>query len=90
MTALARLIAEEIAKWHALPWWPNDADDPEFHAQAKAIAAQIARTGSALDAAHCISRVFSSSFQACPEFSVEGCTKVGKALYERLVAESYV
>lgn len=88
--ALTSIIKEEIAKWHAFPWWPTDPMDPEFDGEAKSIAKQLGRIHSERDAALCLSRVFTSSFQACPQFSPEACLEPGRSLYIRLVAERLI
>src|SRR5688572_14957118 len=84
------IVQEEIARWHAFGWWPQDPTAPEFQGEARAVAGQIDRVRSETDAAHCLSRVFTSAFGPCPEFAPDACLRPGRALYARLVAEGLI
>jgi hypothetical protein len=88
--ALLTLVKQELAKWHAEPWWPIDPEDPEFDREAKSIVKQLGRVASKKDAALCLSRVFASSFCSKKEFSPDACAQAGSSLYQRLVTEGYL
>jgi hypothetical protein len=88
--ALLALVKQELAKWHAEPWWPIDPEDPEFDREAQSIVKQLGRVASKKDAALCLSRVFTSSFYSKKEFSPESCAHAGSSLFQRLVAEGYL
>jgi hypothetical protein len=80
------VVREVIHEWdpHALIRGGAPAD--EWDGEIASLVAQIPRIRSQDDAAHAVSRVFSSTFQ--PEgFSSTDCAEVGRRLYSSL-AES--
>jgi hypothetical protein len=61
----------------------------EFDHEIALIIAQVPRIHSAIDAAHAVSEVFTSSFEP-GRFSVEACAEVGARLFRALVAERLI
>ncbi len=88
------LHAAEICRTVINDWDPyrlitNGAPDDEFESEIASIVGQLARIRSKKDAAHVVSRVFSSAFE--PEyFDVEACADVGATLFDRLVDSKLV
>ena len=63
-------------------WRPTD----EFDREIAAVVAQIPRIGSPTDAAHVLSRVFSSAFEP-NRFRPERCAAAGADLYAALLTQ---
>ena len=76
-------VQEVIHEWDPYALLAGGAPYDEFNSEIKAVVAQLDRIQSSNDAAHVISRVFSSSFE--PElFQTKNCQSVGERLYEVL------
>lgn len=60
-----------------------------FDSEIAAVTAQASRIKSATDAAHTISRVFSSAFES-PHFTPEACLTVGERLFLKLQAQAVI
>lgn len=80
---LFALVAAVIREWDPYSLLAGGAPSDEFDAEIASVTAQVSRIGSPTDAAHVISRVFSSSFEA-ERFSPEVCRAVGETLYLKL------
>lgn len=76
-------VAEVIREWDPYGLLGMGAPADEFDSEISAVVAQIPRIHSAIDAAHAVSRVFSSSFEP-GRFSREACAEVGARLFQRL------
>jgi hypothetical protein len=73
-----------IHEWDPYTLIGDGAPIDEWDSEIASLVAQIRRIKSENDAAHAVSRVFSSAFQ--PEgFSPGDCAEVGKRLYSSLV-----
>lgn len=80
------VVRQVIREWDPYALIAGGAPDDEWDHEIASLVAQIPRIASEKDAAHAVSRVFSSAFQ--PEgFSPADCETVGKRLYLSL-AES--
>ena len=80
------VVRRVIHEWDPYALIGGGAPSDEWDGEIAALVAQIPRIKSEEDAAHAVSRVFSSAFQ--PEgFSPVDCAEVGKRLYAS-VAES--
>ena len=73
-----------IHGWDPYGLLAGGSPSDEFDGEIRAVVGQLGRVRSPLDAAHAISRVFSSSFES-ELFKVEHCREVGKRLYQTLV-----
>jgi len=58
------IVTTVIYNWKPFVWMHDDPSDQEFAGEITAIAKQVDRIVSEIDAAHVISRVFSSSFSS--------------------------
>lgn len=78
-----------INKWN--PFGLADEDNiDEFENEVRSLIRQLARVKSPEDAAHAISRTFSSSFNDADKFSVKNCTEVGQKLFQQLSNEGLI
>ena len=78
------IIRAVIYGWKPFEWLDDDPADPELHRECAAIAKQLDRIRSEKDAAHVVSRVFTSSFDN--RFTVDRCESVGRELFRQLSA----
>jgi len=79
------VVSEIIYAWKPFAWAPADSTDPEFFGEVKGIVKQIPRIQSQVDAAHAVSRVFSSSFgDSSGRFTPQQCASVGEELFSAL------
>jgi hypothetical protein len=78
-----------IHEWDPYALIGGGAPRDEWDSEIASLVAQVPRINSENDAAHAVSRVFSSAFQ--PDgFSAAECTEVGKRLYWSLVDSGLV
>lgn len=77
-------VRSVIHQWDPYDLLAGGAPADEFDSEISAVVNQLHRVRSPLDAAHAISRVFSSSFSS-PSFTVEECRAVGERLHQTLV-----
>jgi hypothetical protein len=78
------VVREVIHEWDPYALIGGGAPGDEWDSEITSLVAQIPRIKSRNDAAHAVSRVFSSAFQ--PEgFSPADCAEVGERLYSSLV-----
>jgi hypothetical protein len=86
---LLALVTRVIAEWDPYALLAGGAPRDEFDAEIASVVTQVQRIKSAADAAHVVSRVFSSSFE--PDlFTPEACAQVGKRLFAELQARGFV
>ena len=79
------IVTTVIYNWKPFAWMYEDPSDQEFAGEIKAIVKQVDRIASEIDAAHVISRVFSSSFSSHKhKFTPEFCQSAGEELYTKL------
>lgn len=71
-------------------WAPYGLPGDEFEREISAVVRHIDRIASPVDAAHCLSRVFTSSFGDPARFSIDVCFGPGLKLYDALVAERII
>jgi len=77
------IVREVIHEWDPYGLIGGGAPADEWDSEIASLVAQIPRIRSQNDAAHTVSRVFSSAFQ--PEgFSPVDCAEVGRRLYSSL------
>ena len=75
--------ADVIREWDPYRLLTNESPRDEFDSEISSVVAQTSRIHSASDAAHAVSRVFSSSFE--PElFTPNACSDIGAQLFRRL------
>lgn len=86
---LLSTICAVINEWDPYALLASGRPADEFDSEIQAIANQIHRVRSPIDAAHTIARVFSSSFDQ-QTFSVDSCTAVGARLFNRLKSAKLV
>jgi hypothetical protein len=86
---LSTLVAAVIVEWDPYALLAGGAPRDEFDLEVSSVVTQVPRIKSATDAAHVISRVFSSSFEQGP-FTPEACAKVGQRLFAELQARGFV
>jgi hypothetical protein len=80
-----RVVGEVVRRWDPYALLAGGCPPDEFDSEIAFVVAQIPRIRSRADAAHALSRVFSSAFE--PErFRPEDCAQAGVELYEALVA----
>ncbi|HEY1377079.1 MAG TPA: hypothetical protein VGF55_09815 [Gemmataceae bacterium] len=78
-------VREVIHRWDPYGLLAGGSPLDEFDAEIAALVAQVPRIRSRADAAHALSRVFSSAFE--PErFRPEDCIAAGTELFEALSA----
>jgi hypothetical protein len=78
------VVREVIHEWDPYALIGGGAPRDEWDSEIASLVAQVPRIKSENDAAHAVSRVFSSAFQ--PDgFSPADCAEVGKRLYSSLV-----
>jgi hypothetical protein len=75
-----RVVANTINEWDPYGLIGGGAPNDEFDGEVRGVVRQLDRIHSAEDAAHVVSRVFSSSFEA-ERFDLDACRPVGKKLY---------
>lgn len=81
--------ADVIRDWDPYGFLAGSSPRDEFDSEISSVVALIPRIQSARDAAHAISRVFSSSFE--PEkFSPDLCSGVGLQLFQRLKDQGFL
>ena len=83
------VVAPIIAAWDPYGLLEGGAPADEFDSEISAVASQVSRIKSANDAAHVVSRVFSSSFEPAP-FTPQLCVAVGNQLFSALEAAGLV
>jgi hypothetical protein len=88
-TELIALVASVVAEWDPYALLTIGSPKDEFDAEVAAIARQLPRIRSAIDAAHVISRVFSSSFEP-DKFVPQACALVGNRLFTELRRHGFV
>jgi len=81
--------ANVIRSWDPNALLAGGAPVDEFDHEIAALVAQIPRIHSATDAAHAVSRIFGSSFEA-DSFTTEACSEVGARLYAALSEEGLI
>jgi hypothetical protein len=86
---LLALVSAVIGEWDPYALLAGGAPRDEFDQEVSSVMAQVSRIKSATDAAHVISRVFSSSFESGP-FIPEACAKVGERLFAELHAQGFI
>jgi Domain of unknown function (DUF1871) len=86
---LLALVGKVIADWDPYGLLAGGAPDDEFSSEIASVAAQVPRIKSSTDAAHAVSRVFSSSFDP-EEFELTSCYGVGHHLFAALVADGFI
>jgi hypothetical protein len=86
---LLALVTAVIAEWDPYALLAGGAPPDEFDAEVASVVTQVSRIKSAADAAHVVSRVFSSNFEPEP-FTPEACAQVGKRLFAVLQARGFV
>jgi hypothetical protein len=86
---LSGIVAAVIAEWDPYSLLAGGAPRDEFDPEVSSIVRQVSRIKSATDAAHVISRVFSSSFEQ-KQFRPEACATVGQRLFAELQAHGFV
>ena len=86
---LLALVGEVIRDWDPYELIARGAPIDEFGSEISSVTAQLSRIKSATDAAHTISRVFSSSFEP-QHFTREACRTVGEELLLKLQAHGVV
>jgi len=82
---LLSLVARVVAEWDPYALLAGGSPHDEFASEIASVVSQVSRIKSATDAAHVISRVFSSSFEPCL-FTPEACAQVGERLFSELQA----
>lgn len=81
-----RVVSDVVRRWDPYGLLAGGCPPDEFDSEIAAVVTQVPRIHSASDAAHALSRVFSSSFE--PErFQPEDCAEPGVDLYRTLLAE---
>lgn len=80
-----RVVREVVHRWDPYRLLRSGCPLDEFDREIAAVARQIPRIRSKDDAAHTLSRVFSSAFER-EGFSPEACASPGAELYEALSA----
>lgn len=78
------VVREAINAWDPYGLIAGGSPLDEWESEVARIVARIPRIRSPADAAHVVSRIFSSSVER-EGFSPEACTPVGSQLYEALV-----
>jgi hypothetical protein len=78
------VVRETINSWDPYNLVGGGAPTDEWESEVASIVAQIPRFFSATDAAHAVSRTFSSAFQH-EGFDPESCAGVGSKMYVALV-----
>ena len=73
-----------INTWDPYGLIVGGAPDDEFDSEIAAIVGQLDRIKSSNDAAHVISRVFSSAFES-ERFDADSCSDVGTILFDKLL-----
>jgi hypothetical protein len=78
-----QVVGVVIREWDPYALIATGCPEDEFAAEIASVVAQVPRIKSPQDAAHAISRVFSSAFQ--PEgFTPENCAEAGSKLFGAL------
>jgi hypothetical protein len=77
------VVGQEIRQWDPYGLLAMGCPADEFHNEIASVVAQIPRIAGPNDAAHAISRVFSSAFDR-ETFAPELCVDVGSRLYAAL------
>jgi Domain of unknown function (DUF1871) len=80
-----QVVREVVHRWDPYGLLAGGCPPDEFDQEIAAVVAQIPRIRSRADAAHALSRVFSSAFEA-GQFRPEDCAGPGAELYEALSA----
>jgi len=83
------ITATVIKDWDPYRLLAGGAPTGEFDHEIASVVAQIPRIHSDADAAHAVSKVFASSFEA-DRFTVEMCSDVGKKLYAALSEQGLI
>jgi hypothetical protein len=81
------VVRDAIVAWDPYGIVGGGAPRDEWDSEVASIVAQIPRIGSAKDAAHAVSRTFSSALDR-NRFTPEDCEGVGAQLFEALVNAS--
>jgi hypothetical protein len=79
-------VRDLISRWDPYSLLACGAPADEFDSEVQSVVAQISRIRSANDAAHVISRVFSSAFEPSL-FKPEDCTEIGRELFRTLTEQ---
>ena len=80
---LVALVKHVISEWDPYALLASGSPHDEFDSEVASIVAQFPSIKSASDAAHVISRVFSSQFEPT-NFTQESCADIGKRLFAAL------
>lgn len=83
------LIRVEIHEWDPYSLMSSGSPIDEFDGEVRSIVRQIPRIKSKIDAAHVVSRTFSSSFDA-NDFPVEACITIGEKIHGVLVSAKLI
>lgn len=78
-----QIVRTIIHEWDPYSLLAGGAPDDEFDREIASVASQVTRIKSQADAAHVISRVFSSAFEH-EGFSAKDCAEVGAKLFDAL------
>ena len=80
-----RVVREVVHRWDPYGLLAGGCPPDEFEQGIAAVVTQVPRIRSRADAAHALSRVFSSAFER-ERFRPEDCAAAGAELYEALSA----
>ncbi|MBT4864763.1 MAG: DUF1871 family protein [Planctomycetaceae bacterium] len=84
-----KVVTGVIHRWDPYGLLAGGAPQEEFDSEIQSLVAQIPRIDSKTDAAHAVSRIFSSAFEA-ETFTVKKCRDVGNGLHAALVAAGII
>ena len=76
---IVELVRRVVREWDPLGLLAGGAPEDEWDGEVKALVKQVPRIRSEKDAAHAVSRVFSSLDR--DRFTPDGCSEVGRVLY---------
>ena len=79
---LCEAVRRVVREWDPLGLLAGGAPEDEWDGEVNALVKQVPRIRSEKDAAHAVSRVFSSLDPQ--RFTPDGCSEVGRALYAAL------
>ena len=77
------IVRRVIHEWDPYSLLAGGAPEDEFDGEIRSVVRQVDRIGSPADAAHLISQVFSSAFEA-ERFAPADCRESGERLYRAL------
>jgi hypothetical protein len=80
---LFNLVRSVVRDWDPYGLIAGGAPDDEWDGEARSLVKQVRRIRSAIDAAHAVSRVFSSSFHP-KGFGPDDCREVGQRVFDAL------